>query len=110
MFEAAWTGVVAGLLLFLLLSEALRRPAAGWAAENTALLALALALGVVLVVGLVPTDLYVAVRRVALAALSFWIGVKMAFPRRTDPMTQGLRPFGWVLLFVGGLELVFLFV
>jgi phosphate/sulfate permease len=109
MGDVVLTGFLLGAVGYLVLGLALGWPVSSWHAANLAGLAVAAALGVALAWWGLPRPWLSPLRHLAAAALMLWVGVRMAFPREDDVVARGLRPWGWITLALGGVELLFAF-
>lgn len=105
MGETLFSGAVLGLVGYLFLGLALGWPVSSWRAANLAGLAIAAALGVALAWWWLPRPWLAPLRHLATAALLLWVGVRVAFSREESELARGLRPWGWVTIVVGVLEL-----
>ena len=106
MGETVFDGIVIGLAGYLLLGLATGRPVSSWRPANLAGLAVAAALGVALAWWVLPRPWLAPARHLALGGMALWVGVRMAFPRHDNELAHGLRPFGWMTIAIGVLEIV----
>ncbi len=105
MGETLFAGAVLGLVSYLFLGLALGWPVSSWRAANLAGLAIAAALGVALAWWVLPRPWLTPLRHLAIAALSLWVGVRVAFSREESELARGLRPWGWIMIVLGLFEL-----